>query len=204
MTNLSPRGGGGTLSFLAAVVFGAVVGRLLGPNALAPSAARLVPLAWIAAAAQLGVSLLPPAVRDDLRAPALVVSNVLVGAFLCANASEGRYAWAGRVALVGWALNAAVVAANGAMPVSLHAADEVGIEVQDVREGFLFEHENADGSTALPFLADVIPIRLGPEHSVQSAGDLLLLTGIAAAVATGTRRRADETSPLDSLEEVNT
>jgi hypothetical protein len=109
---------------------------------------------------------------------------LLLASYVCIAA----FAWVNRtvpgVALVcaGCALNALVVALNGAMPVSgeaLAAVDpgssvQVGALHRPLREG-----------DALPWLADVIPVPL--LRTVVSAGDVVLAAGVAVLVERLTR-----------------
>lgn len=84
----------------------------------------------------------------------------------------------------GWLLNLAAIVPNGGMPVSLHAAREIGAPAHiDVTEGNLYKHVPASGETALPWLGDVVPVRaLG---SVISVGDVVMFLGLVLAVGSG-------------------
>lgn len=100
-----------------------------------------------------------------------------------------------RVALltiaVGWALNGAVVAANGAMPLSLDAYAASGQTAPPTpgRGGF-FAITLADEGTVLAPLGDVVP--LAPLRVVASPGDLVLVAGLALAIVAGMRVRGRE------------
>jgi Family of unknown function (DUF5317) len=105
----------------------------------------------------------------------IVVSNVLVVAFLVANRRLPG------VLLIGFglALNVIVIAANGAMPVSVSASRSAGVDppppgVADV------EHERLDDDTKLPWLGDVLAIPGALE--VFSVGDVVLALGIGDLV----------------------
>lgn len=76
---------------------------------------------------------------------------------------------------MGAACNFAVIAVNGAMPVSGAALREVGLRLSasSARGG----HELLTDSSRLTFLADIIPLHLG--NNVVSAGDLLIWAGMA-------------------------
>lgn len=84
------------------------------------------------------------------------------------------------VVLVGIALNATVIAANGGMPVrpaAIRAAStshEVPATIDDVK------HKLEDGGERLMVLADIIPVR--PLRQVLSFGDLVLAVGVADVV----------------------
>jgi hypothetical protein len=90
----------------------------------------------------------------------------------------------GLIAL-GLLANAVVVAVNGAMPVSLHAADRAGADVTDVLDGSDPRHELAGSGTRLSWLGDVVPVRLPRHPEVVSPGDVLLAAGIAQLVVIG-------------------
>ena len=87
---------------------------------------------------------------------------------------------------LGLLLNAAVIAANGGMPVFDVAAQTVRASAQalTIPTGD-FVHVVASAATRLPWLADIVPIP-GPEwlRVVVSPGDLLLFAGVVALVAT--------------------
>lgn len=73
----------------------------------------------------------------------------------------------------GLLMNAVVMAANGAMPVSLEAIRAVGVEDPVLRLG---KHTLLDESTRLPWLADIWV--LPPLRSVISSGDVVLAAGM--------------------------
>jgi hypothetical protein len=111
----------------------------------------------------------------------LAVSAALVVAFLARNRGiRGT----GLVAL-GLVANAAVVGANGAMPVSLEAAGRAGIGTQDLLARSDPRHEPADRATRLPELGDVVPVPLPLRPEVVSAGDVLVAAGLGQLVALG-------------------
>lgn len=113
----------------------------------------------------------------------LVGSAALVVVFLARNR---RLAGIPLVAL-GLLLNALVVGANGAMPVSDAAAARAGVPltglVGDPR------HELADSRTRLPWLGDVVPVPLPVRAEVVSAGDVLVAAGLVQLVLAGMLRR---------------
>jgi len=99
---------------------------------------------------------------------------------------------------LGFALNAAVIVANGAMPVSRHAADYAGVSIDSMLAGDDARHELLTDGTRLRLLADVIavplPAPLSAGSNVVSAGDVVLAAGIgqlvtAGMLGTGVRRR---------------
>lgn len=74
---------------------------------------------------------------------------------------------------LGLALNAAVIGANGAMPVDPAAIAALGIEGAEVPPG---KHVLMDESTRLPWLADIWA--LPPLRSIISVGDIVLAAGL--------------------------
>lgn len=95
------------------------------------------------------------------------------------------------VAALGIAANVLVIALNGAMPVSIEAASEIGGTRAEAR-AVLAEsclHEEIDAGTRLAVLADVIAVP-GPEwqRSVLSIGDVLLSLGLGGWVFAASRR----------------
>lgn len=102
-----------------------------------------------------------------------VLSYVGVALFMLLNRSFAGMAFAA----AGLALNALVIAVNGAMPVSRWAADVAGIgSLGDMG----VKHEVAGPDTVLSFLGDVIPIP--STLQIISVGDVVLGVGIALLV----------------------
>ncbi len=87
----------------------------------------------------------------------------------------------------GLALNFLVVAANGAMPVSVPAAQRAGVDIAALLAGADPRHEAATERTALPWLGDVIPVALPWRPEVISVGDVLLAAGLALLVVVAMR-----------------
>ena len=130
----------------------------------------------------------------------LAASALLVLAFLARNRGlRGT----GLVAL-GLLLNAVVVGANGAMPVSSDAAGRAGVSLQTLLTGADLRHVLADDSTRLLWLGDVIPVPLPVRPEVVSPGDVLIAAGLGQLVVVGMliRRRqplpAGPARPTDS------
>lgn len=111
------------------------------------------------------------------------VSALLVGLFL---ARARHVAGLGLVTL-GLALNALVVAANGAMPVSAAAAARAGADSAALAPDL--RHEPLDAGTRLPLLADVVPVALPLRPEVVSPGDVLVAAGLGRLVVVGMRGR---------------
>lgn len=103
----------------------------------------------------------------------LLLSQVLVLVWC------GRNRWRPGMPLivVGLALNAAVIAANGAMPVDPEAIAAIGIAGAEVPPG---KHELLTETTRLTALADVWP--LPPMRTIISVGDVVLAAGLLPLV----------------------
>ena len=110
----------------------------------------------------------------------VLVSNAAVALFLAMN----RHLPGMLLAACGLLLNLAVIAPNGAMPVSLTAAELAG---GDPPADFGLKHEILDDDTVFPWLADVIPVP--GMQSLLSFGDVVLALGIGRLVY---RRMVDE------------
>lgn len=116
-------------------------------------------------------------------AAGLASSVLLVGVFLARNRT---LTGVGLVTL-GLLSNAAVVLANGAMPVSLTAAARAGLST-----GVLLDdgrHELLSSRSHLAPLADRVPVLLPLRPEVVSIGDVLIAAGLAQLVVVGMRRR---------------
>jgi hypothetical protein len=114
----------------------------------------------------------------------ILVSNLLVGAFLALNVRIPGVA----LILVGLALNVVVIAANGAMPVSAAAARNAGVEPPGRGVGDV-EHELLTDDTVVPWLGDVLSFPGLP--GVFSVGDVVLALGLGHLIyrrATWNRR----------------
>lgn len=204
--------------FLLALLLGAgwaVVRQRASLSALravpAPSPVAL----WVAIAAgasQILVALLPSSVRHRVGFVAVLVAAAAVSAALASYAF--RCSWirrAGAAVVTGGALNLLVIGLNGSMPVSRAGADFMNWDPDGPADIFA-KHELLTDSTRLPFLGDVIPVRLILERTVISVGDIVLLVGIAllthdALIRTAphSARALDETSTSISTQrgEVN-
>lgn len=138
---------------------------------------------WVLIAAlviQIGTDILGyEGLARPLAALLLAITYLGAAVFLALNRSLPGMA----IAASGMMLNAIVILANGAMPVSLWAARVAGIdELGDLG----VKHEVAGPDTALPFLADVIPIPNALQ--IISFGDVVLGVGIAVLVYRQTAR----------------
>jgi len=119
----------------------------------------------------------------------MVVSALLITVFVARNRTLPGMP----LVALGFLLNAVVVTANGAMPVSQEAADRVGLSTVGLYRNADAKHELIDGGTRLRLLADVIPVPLPSPLSsgsnVVSAGDVVLAAGIGVLVVNAMLRR---------------
>ncbi|MFO7779744.1 MAG: DUF5317 domain-containing protein [Nitriliruptoraceae bacterium] len=129
----------------------------------------------------------------------LLSSQVLVVAFLLLNRRLPGV-W---LVAAGLALNAAVMAANRAMPVDPAAITAIGMEGAAVPPG---KHTLLTAQTHLPWLADIIPVPW--LRSILSVGDLVLAAGLVPMThalmtstppPSGARRRGPRLRPTPEL-----
>jgi len=179
-----------------AIALGFIVGLISGGRAknLSTIEVRFVPVAIASAV----IALLPlfVSVPAGPRRAIQILTMLGVLAFLVANLRASRGVLrAGLIVLaIGWALNFTVIAANGAMPLSLWAYERSGLtETPTPGEGGFFKLEIADDSTVLKPLGDVIPFR--PLSKVFSPGDLFLIAGVAVFIAAGTKVPGEASRP---------
>jgi hypothetical protein len=173
------------------VVAGVVLGYARGGRLrrLADVPLRASSLLWLAAALQVlhfDAAGTRETIESALRMSLMVPIFGLVGAWAVINLPGRSRVVQAAVALilVGGAMNALVIAANGRMPYSPAALDAANVsDAQRARGEHSRKHVSADETTRLPALGDVIPVR--PVQKVVSAGDVVLLLGVAAAVAGG-------------------
>ena len=177
---------------LILVLLAAAVGLLRGGSleSLARTKFHWTPMLFAALIVQLGFDLWdPPWLSDAGGVGVLVASQAGVAAFFALN-----WRLAGMIlAATGFVLNVAVIAPNGAMPVSERAAEVAGAEDLDASA---IKHEPLDDDTVLPWLADVIPLPWA--GVIVSAGDVLLAMGIAWLVyrrTTAEREEPEAASP---------
>lgn len=180
---------------VVAVAVALAVGRLAGGRlarlgALPLRRRRLLVLAVLAEVAGLVTG-------GPVFAAGLLAAAGLVGAFLLANRGVRG---TGLVAL-GLLANALVIAANGAMPVSLDATARAGADLQPVLAGNDPRHRLLTPSTRLPWLADVVPVPLPVVPQVASPGDVLVAAGAAQLVVTGMLRPRRGLRPVPPVPE---
>lgn len=164
--------------FLLAGLVAATIAWMRGGSmkALADTQFAWLWLLFAGLAMQIVAAIWAPEWLDGAAGTAVIIaSNLLVVAFLVANRRLPGILLIG----FGLALNVVVIAANGAMPVSVSASRSAGVEppppgVADV------EHERLDDDTKLPWLADVLAIPGTLE--VFSVGDVVLALGVGDLV----------------------
>jgi hypothetical protein len=144
---------------------------------------RAWPLLGLAVVVQLGLGAAPA----GLRLPLVLGCAAASAAWAFINARAVAALRFGLVLVaVGVVLNAAVIGANGGMPVDTNALPLAGLGGADVADGFLFKHVPMSDSTSLRWLGDVIPVAVKPFRSVISLGDIVMLAGIALTSAQAT------------------
>ncbi|GAB3950126.1 hypothetical protein GCM10029976_084320 [Kribbella albertanoniae] len=175
------------LAALAALATGGRVGRLADH--------ALTGLHWLAAAA-IG-QLLGSLFGGTAYPVGLIGSAVCIAVFLRENL---RQPGVGLLAL-GFFSNAAVVALNGAMPVSVAALARAGLSpglVADPR------HELVTAETTWPWLGDVVPVALPGLGQAVSPGDILIAAGAGLLLYAGMggsgHIATDPAPPWDELE----
>ena len=174
----------GVILVLIVTVVAALLGLVFGGSldALAATKFRYVWLLVGALVIQVGFTVWDPTWLSESGDLAILLgTNAIVALFLALNRSlPGMW-----IAAVGMALNVVVIGANGAMPVSLEAAEIAGSGRPPTEFGL--KHERLTSDTLFPWLADVIP--LPGLNILISAGDVVLAVGIGWLVY---RRTVDE------------
>jgi len=167
---------------LVVAIVAVVVALLQGGSLerLADTKFRAVPLLLLGLALQIVFGFWSPSwMTDGLGLAVLIVSNVLVLAWLIVNRSLPGLL----IAAAGLLMNLVVISANGAMPVSADAVRTAGGETLEISEEGL-KHEVLDDDTRLGFLGDIIPL---PALGIWSVGDLVLAAGLALLAYRQTR-----------------
>jgi hypothetical protein len=166
------------ITFLVAAILAGLVALARGGSlkALAETQFTWVGLVLAGLALQLAAQIwAPPWLDGGAGTAVIVVSNLLVVAFLWANRRHPGVALIG----IGLALNVLVIGLNGAMPVSVEAARSAGVPAPPEGRADV-EHERLNDDTRLPWMADVLAI----PHAQQvfSVGDVVLGLGVAQLV----------------------
>ena len=178
--------------FALAGLGGAAVGLVRGgrPRRLLALGLRWTPLVWACLAAQLLLGGTPDGPHPLVRDLAVVASYAGTGVWLAVNAAShaGGVRAGFAVVLAGWLLNVVPMALNDGMPVSTAARRAIGAEEQRIAEGSLWKHVPASRATRVAWLGDVVPV--DPVHVVISVGDIVLLAGLGAVVASALREAA--------------
>jgi Family of unknown function (DUF5317) len=180
----------------APLLAGVLAGYALGGRLswLARNRIRAVWLPWLAGGlqfVQFEWESARSAVESRVHVSLLVPIFGLVGAWVLVNLPRRALALriAGAVILLGGAMNAAAILANGRMPYAESAVRAAQLST-DQRERAMRspKHVAADEHARLRWLGDVIPV--APIGNVVSAGDIVLLAGATALIAAGMRRSA--------------
>lgn len=170
---------------------------LVGGGRLAALRVRAVRLLVAAAVVQVGTSVAAPS-SAVMRGVALVLTVLLVALFMVGN----RGLAGTPLIAAGLLLNLVVIAANGAMPVSLAAAGRAGLTAADLSLAQDGLREPVDEDTRLRWLGDVIPFALPLRPQVVSPGDVLVASGVGlllvGARTRHTPRRAVRSTILES------
>lgn len=152
----------------------AIVGLLRGGSleSLARTQFRLPEILFAGLAVQIVLDIWEPQWLSEAATLAVLIgSYCLVIVFLILNRRLPGLA----LAAAGLAMNMLVIGLNGAMPVSVTAAELAGAEGELVAA--TVKHERLDDDTSLAPLADVIP--LPGLKQVISIGDVFLALGLA-------------------------
>ena len=178
---------------LSVVLLSLLLGTLAGGRVRTLERLRLRwwPLALIGVAMQL----VPASARDS--GPAALPTLVLIASFppLLAFAARNLRVPGFAFILAGLALNFAVIAPNGGMPVSREAIERAGGDAAvQMAEPEGAKHHLLDDGDVLTPLADVIPI--GPLHEVVSVGDIAVYAGLAWMLIAAMREPTPATDRL--------
>lgn len=175
---------------LAAVVLGVLAGLVLGGSLRTLSETRI--RWWPLALVGIGLQALPVMTARSWRAEGvgfwlLLLSYAFLLTFGLANAKKPGFP----LVVLGVALNASVIAANGGMPVTEGAVRRAAGEryaeaVRDLEARGGVKHRLAGPGDVLLPLADVIAVG-PPLRGIYSAGDLIAYAGVFLALAAATK-----------------
>ena len=167
----------GALALLVALARGGTLG------ALTRRRLRSVGLLAASLAAQLAAAVVA---RPDGRgyAVALGVGGLLAAAFVARNVRVPGMALVG----TGLVLNAVVVGLNGAMPVSVAAAQAAGLAEERLALAGDPRHEPLTAATRWGWLGDVVPVPSPVRREVVSPGDVAVALGLGWFVLASARR----------------
>ena len=161
----------------------------LGP--LASLRVRAVRLLVVAALVQAGTAALAPG-SVVARVVCLALTALLVGLFLGGNRTLPGIP----LIAAGLLLNATVIFANGAMPVSVPAAERAGIGTTSLRLHQDALREPLDERTRFALLADRVPVPAPGWAQVVSLGDLLVAAGVGLLLVAGSVPRPERTRQI--------
>ncbi|MEO6714006.1 MAG: DUF5317 domain-containing protein [Mycobacteriales bacterium] len=143
--------------------------------------------------------------------PTYVLCTALSAWLACLFVFANRHVVGVPLVAAGFFLNAVVIVANGAMPVSQRAADFADVDTGAAADGTDAKHVIASPDSTLMPLADVIPLRIPRPvdrlSNVYSFGDVVLAAGLgllvmAAMERPGAGRRARQVARgrLDAID----
>ena len=162
----------------------AATGHLHPLASLHVRAARLL---VAAAVVQVGTASLAPG-STVVRVLAMVVTMLLVALFLGGNIGLPGIP----LVAAGMLLNALVIVANGAMPVSTSATAEAGLGAEALRLDEDPLRERLDDRTRLALLGDRVPVPAPGWAQVISAGDVLVAAGLGLLLVAGSVPQAPQ------------
>jgi hypothetical protein len=174
--------------WLAVVMFVALTVAVLRGGRLTNLADIRLKLWWllpISFALQLGTRLLPDRPWAETAGVAMVLVSYgpLIGLVFANRDRKGMW-----LAGIGVLLNFTVILLNGGMPVLTEAAFVASGFSPTPQIAESYKHITLDASTLLPFLADVIPMRIMGQGTVISMGDVFLAVGLARFLEAELRR----------------
>ena len=180
--------------FLSVIAIAVVAGYLLGGRLRRFEAFR--PSWWALAPIGLGLQLVP--LRTSAEGGSAAGDAVLIASYLLlvALAAKNIRTTGFPLILVGLALNLAVIAPNGGMPVTRQAVVASGQEslLHDLESGDLAKHHLESPADVLRPLDDRIALGR-PIRQVASVGDMLLYLGLVLLVVAVMRGRTPAARP---------
>jgi hypothetical protein len=174
--------------WLAVVMFVALTVAVLRGGRLTNLADIRLRMWWllpVSFALQLGTRVLPDESWAETTGVAMVLASYgpLIGLVLANRARKGMW-----LAGIGVLLNFTVILLNGGMPVLTEAALVASGFSPTPQLAASYKHVVLDSSSLLPFLADVIPVRIAGQGTVLSLGDVFLAVGLAHFLESELRR----------------
>jgi hypothetical protein len=142
----------------------------------------LLPLSF---ALQIGTRLLPDVGWAEGVGVAMVLASYLPLVVLVTGNKDREGMW---LAGIGVLLNFTVIILNGGMPVMEEAAVVASGFSPSPQIAESYKHIGLDEHSRLPFLADVIPMRIAGQGTVLSLGDVFLAVGLGRFLEAELRR----------------